>query len=525
MIMTHHVSCIMLIITIGCSISCKKNTSVENETVTPHETHRLQYHFSPPAHWMNDPNGMVFYKGEYHLFYQYYPDSTVWGPMHWGHAVSKDLVHWEHLPIALYPDSLGYIFSGSAMVDWKNTSGLGTQTDPPLIAIYTYHDAVKAEKGDSTYQTQGLAFSNDAGRTWNKYEQNPIMKNPGIKDFRDPKVFWYEPQQKWIMSLAVYDHVRFYSSPDLKTWTLESEFGKTSGSHAGVWECPDLFPLRVEGSDTVKWILLLSINPGGPNGGSATQYFIGHFDGKTFTNENSDTTTIWLDGGRDNYAGVTWSDMPASDGRKIFMGWMSNWLYGQVVPTETWRSAMTIPRQLTLHKDTSGFRIHSNPVKELESLRDSEFSFQNDTLLTEMDLTSKIGFSPAQMEIILELEPDSVTSDIGLSISNSRGEEYRIGYNLESGQYYSDRTKAGKDTFSPEFAKPIVITQGNLREKNLRWHIFLDVASCEFFADNGAVVMTEIFFPNENYQQLKLYAKDGQVIIRKATFYNMKSIW
>ncbi|MDQ3016904.1 MAG: glycoside hydrolase family 32 protein, partial [Bacteroidota bacterium] len=217
---------------------CKpdSNTVKSNSTL---EQHRPQYHFSPPAHWMNDPNGMVFYKDEYHLFYQYYPDSTVWGPMHWGHAISKDMVHWEHLPIALYPDSLGYIFSGSAVVDWKNTSGLGTEANPPMVAIYTYHDAVMAEKGDSTYQSQGLAYSTDAGRTWIKYDQNPILKNPGIKDFRDPKVLWFEAGKKWIMSLAVLDHVRFYSSSNLISWKLESEFGKTAGSHAGVWECPD----------------------------------------------------------------------------------------------------------------------------------------------------------------------------------------------------------------------------------------------------------------------------------------------
>ena len=516
---------ILFICVAVCVLGCKNQPVEEKKTDAAREAHRLQYHFSPPSHWMNDPNGMVFYKGEYHLFYQYYPDSTVWGPMHWGHAVSKDLVHWEHLPIALYPDSLGYIFSGSTVVDWKNSSGLGTQTDPPLVAIYTYHDAVMAEKGDTTYQTQGLAYSNDAGRTWHKYEQNPILENPGIKDFRDPKVFWFEPQQKWIMSLAVYDHVRFYSSPDLKTWTLESEFGKTAGSHAGVWECPDLFPLRVEGSDISKWVLLLSINPGGPNGGSATQYFVGDFDGKTFTNENADSITIWLDGGRDNYAGVTWSDIPAADGRKIFMGWMSNWLYGQVVPTGTWRSAMTLPRQLTLHKHNNGYRLHSNPVKELESLRGDAFVFQNDTFSNELDLTSQIGFPPSQMEIILEMEADTSASNIGIAVLNSRGEEYRVGYDAKNGQYYSDRITAGKNSFSPEFAKPVVFTKRESGEKLLRWHIFFDVASCEFFADQGAVAITEIFFPNEDFNQIKLYAEDGEVVIRKAEFYRMKSIW
>jgi sucrose-6-phosphate hydrolase SacC (GH32 family) len=208
----------------------------------------------------------VYYEGEYHLFYQYYPDSTVWGPMHWGHAVSSDMIHWEHLPIALYPDSLGYIFSGSAVVDLKNTSGLGTSETPPLIAIFTYHDAKAAEAGTKDFQTQGIAYSLDKGRSWKKYEQNPVLPNPGIIDFRDPKVAWNEVANQWIMTLAVKDHIEFFSSPDLKNWNKLSEFGKTFGAHGGVWECPDLFPLT-DDQGNKKWVLFVSINPGGPQGG------------------------------------------------------------------------------------------------------------------------------------------------------------------------------------------------------------------------------------------------------------------
>ncbi|MDH5381668.1 MAG: glycoside hydrolase family 32 protein, partial [Cyclobacteriaceae bacterium] len=311
----------------GCN-NIDKN--IEEVTEVDQEKYRPQYHFTPPSQWMNDPNGMVYYEGEYHLFYQHYPDSNVWGPMHWGHAVSKDMVSWEHLPIALYPDTLGYIFSGSAVIDWNNSSGLGNDLHPPMVAIFTYHNPIGAEEGRIDYQTQGLAYSLDKGRTWTKYENNPVLKNPGIIDFRDPNVAWNETLQQWVMILAVKDHIEIYTSPNLIAWEKQSEFGQTIGGHGGVWECPDLFTLT-DNNGIERWVMLLSINPGGPQGGSATQYFIGNFDGKTFT--PMDSITRWVDHGADNYAGVTWSDIPKSDGRRLFMGWMSNWQYANVVPT------------------------------------------------------------------------------------------------------------------------------------------------------------------------------------------------
>ena len=364
----------------GC-IDTPQELNTQAVSIMFDEQHRPQYHFSPPEQWMNDPNGMVFYEGEYHLFYQHYPDSNVWGPMHWGHAISTDMLNWEHLPIALYPDELGYIFSGSAVVDWKNTSGFGDGTTPPLIAIYTYHEPEKAREADRTdFQYQGIAYSLDKGRTWTKYEGNPVLDNPGIRDFRDPKVMWHEESQKWIMTLAVKDHISFYSSPDLKAWTFESDFGADVGGHGGVWECPDLFLLPVTGTDEEKWVLLVSINPGGPAGGSATQYFIGDFDGSTFsldstfatdvTPVNGEERSVWIDYGADNYAGVTWSDIPEHDGRRLFIGWMSNWAYSQVVPTTVWRSAMTLPREMRLEKRAGSYRISSKPVKELRGIAD-----------------------------------------------------------------------------------------------------------------------------------------------------------
>ena len=235
------------------------------------QKHRPQFHFSPPEKWMNDPNGMVYHNGTYHLFYQFYPDSTVWGPMHWAHATSKDLIHWENKPTALFPDSLGYIFSGSAVVDTENTSGFAKNGETPLVAIFTHHNMDGEKAGKIDYQNQSIAYSLDEGKTWIKYAGNPVLKNPGIKDFRDPKVMWFDQGKKWIMTLATLDRITFYSSPDLKTWSRESELGKDFGAHGGVWECPDLFPLDYKGQKI--WVLLVSINPGGPNGGSATQYF------------------------------------------------------------------------------------------------------------------------------------------------------------------------------------------------------------------------------------------------------------
>jgi fructan beta-fructosidase len=292
------------------------------------EKHRPQFHFSPPAHWMNDPNGMVYFEGEYHLFYQHYPDSSVWGPMHWGHAVSADLVHWENLPIALYPDSLGYIFSpwsiGTTPVAWVKNG------QPPLVAVFTYHNAEGEKAGRNNYQTQGIAYSNDKGRTRTKYARNPVVADPGIRDFRDPKVRWDEGTKQWLMVLAAQNQVKFYRSSDLKNWQHLSDFGKQWGGHGGVWECPDFFPMKVGNTAQTKWVLLLNINPGGPNGGSGTQYFVGSFDGKsfhlddTFARAVANEKAVWLDYGRDNYAGVTWSDVPEADGRRLFMGWMSN---------------------------------------------------------------------------------------------------------------------------------------------------------------------------------------------------------
>ncbi len=514
------VTIILLAITVGCQSTSSESTKVTTDTTDTGEQYRPVYHFTPPEQWMNDPNGMVFYDGEYHLFYQHYPDSNVWGPMHWGHAVSEDLVHWEHLPIALYPDSLGYIFSGSAVVDDNNLSGLGAEGNPPMVAIFTYHNPLGEDEDRNDYQVQGLVYSNDRGRTWTKYEDNPVIENPGIKDFRDPKVFWHDPDQKWVMILAVDDRVHFYESSNLTDWNYMSEFGENSGSHGGVWECPDLFTLTTDSGEE-RWVLLLSINPGGPNGGSATQYFVGDFDGKTFTNDNSEDMSLWLDFGKDNYAGVTWSDIPEADGRRIFLGWMSNWQYGQEVPTYAWRSAMTIPRTLHLVETEAGLRVASLPVDELEVLRKNSVALEAITLEGSQDISSKLSQPTSTLELKVDFNLSEATaSEVGVKLFNSLNEEIIIGYNLADQEYFVNRSNAGKTDFSNDF--PGRFTAERVGDGDtLSMHLFIDVASVELFGDDGTTVMSNIFFPNENFTQFALFAEAGVVTVIGGTIYNL----
>lgn len=478
------------------------------------EQYRPQFHFSPPAHWMNDPNGMAYYKGEYHLFYQYYPDSTVWGPMHWGHAISTDLVHWQHLPIALYPDSLGYIFSGSVVVDENNTSGFQTGSEKPLVAIYTYHNAAQEKAGNHSFQTQGLAYSLDSGRTWKKYLHNPVITNPGIKDFRDPKVTWHNASKKWIMTMAAGDHIRFYESANLKDWQLSGTFGKEEGSHGGVWECPDLVELPLANSAQKKWLLLVSIGKGAPNGGSGTQYFVGDFNGKTFTNLNPKSKQLWLDHGADNYAGVTWSNAPAK--RSLFLGWMSNWQYAQTVPTKTWRSAMTIPRDLSLRKTPDGIRLFAEPAKEIKTLRTASCVIDNFN-------QKKYPFSLGELVLDIDLEQTSA-NDFGAEIVNTNNEKVRIGFDKTSNQFYIDRRQSGDTSFSKVFAATHVAPRIS-KNKRITLHLFIDHSSVELFADSGSVVITDIFFPADRFTGLSLYQRNGTAKLMDGRLYELRSIW
>lgn len=499
----------------GCkpSSAVAQTASVAVSSAAEEQMYRPNFHFTPKKGWMNDPNGMFFANGYYHLFYQHYPDGNTWGPMHWGHAISKDLIKWEEQPIALYPDKDKYIFSGSAVVDTKNTSGLGTGKIAPIVAIYTLHDMTKEKAGKIDVEQQDIAFSNDNGFTWQKFEEgNPVVKNPGIRDFRDPKVSWDKTHKQWIMALAAQDRIQFYKSSNLKNWEFASEFGKNIGAHGGVWECPDFFEIKVEGTKETKWVLIVNLNPGGPNGGSGVQYFVGDFDGKTFTMDAGfaervqNEKAVWADYGKDNYAGVTWNNIPSSDGRRLFIGWMSNWEYAQQVPTTTWRSSTTIPRELQLVKKGNHYNLESKPVRELNNYVAKTLKVQslNGKGTLKVIESGKADLTKAVISLDLKnLKQDDYT----FTLSNANGESLSFGLNNKENYLFIDRSKAGKIDFSDKFATPVSKAFLKGSQKNVAFKIILDKTSIEIFYNNGEKVMTEIFFLNKPFSALTISSK------------------
>ncbi len=498
--------------------SCKQQSSSTAEVSTENfsdykEAFRPQYHFTPPSKWMNDPNGLVYENGVYHLFYQYYPDAIVWGPMHWGHATSKDLIHWEHKPIALFPDELGYIFSGSAIVDTNNTSGLGSVENPPLIAIYTYHDPKGEQLGRNDFQYQGLAYSLDHGDSWIKYENNPIIPNENsIRDFRDPKVFWNEQLKAWSLAVVAGDHLQLWKSSNLLDWEFMSDFGKEVGAHGGVWECPDLFELKVAGSEKSKWVLLISINPGAPNGGSGTQYFVGDFDGTTFTSVQRNPK--WIDLGTDNYAGVTYNGL--SDDQRIFIGWMSNWSYAQETPTDLWRSAMTLPRKLSLKMVEKDYVLASYPITSLSSIVTSSDSKSFDLesnkskeFKQELLSTSKVKFS--------------LKGSVKLKLKNDQEEELMLSIS-ESGSIVIDRSKSGLIDFSENFFTEI---KADFIPKEINEvELYVDASSVELFINKGERVMSARMFNKSNYSSVEvLNTTDSIIEVIDFSVNPIKRIW
>ncbi|WP_317851413.1 glycoside hydrolase family 32 protein [Neobacillus bataviensis] len=484
------------------------------------EKYRPQFHFTPERNWMNDPNGMVYYNGEYHLFYQYHPNGTTWGPMHWGHAVSKDLVHWEHFPIGLAPDKHGAIFSGSAVVDWNDTSGF-FEGGSGLVAIFTHADTYP--DSDRPRQRQSLAYSKDNGRTWEKYQGNPVLQEESITDFRDPKVFWHRETNQWVMVLAAGQTIRVYTSKNLIAWEFASEFGEGHGSHIGVWECPDLFELPVDGdSNQKKWVLFVSIG-NDPNyiEGSRTQYFIGDFDGKTFFNHQDPELTLWIDHGRDNYAGVSWSDVPAEDGRRIYIGWMSNWRYANITPTKEWRSAMTIPRVLGLKKTEEGIRLVQNPIDELQSLRHEKIVIENEIVAPGKNLLANVKSNT--FEIIAEFEVGSA-AEFGFKVCKGAHEETIVGYDLVKQTLFVDRTNSGEAAFHEDFAGK---HESHLLPANnkVTLHVLVDQSSIELFGNDGVTVITDLIFPNQDSKQIELYAKNGEVKLNSLELYTLKTVW
>jgi sucrose-6-phosphate hydrolase SacC (GH32 family) len=617
-------------------------------TAAQSEPYRPQFHFTPPINWMNDPNGMVFFEGEYHLFYQFNPFGDKWGHMSWGHAVSRDLVRWEHLPVALFEENDVMIFSGSAVVDWKNTSGFGQNGRPPLVAIYTGHYTKQPR------QNQHIAFSNDRGRTWTKYSGNPVL-DIGEKDFRDPKVFWHEPTKRWVMTVSwpTERKVRFYSSPNLMDWTHLSDFGP-AGSTRGIWECPDLFPLAIGGR--TKWTLIVNVGSGAPAGGSGCQYFIGDFDGSRFTLDESfpkpqpefvpdgriladfesgdygtwratgnafgsapargkiggqqavdgfrgrglvntfldgdqsegklaspefeithdhlsfligggnhagqtclnlvvggaivrtaagdnaerlnwkswdlrawrgqkgvleivdghtggwghinvdhillsDTPArapsepaLWADWGRDFYAAVTWSDVPKRDGRRLWLGWMSNWEYANDVPTSPWRSAMSIPRELDLLQTADGLRLAQTPVRELRKLRGPRHRFRGGAIDQANAWLGRNEIAGDTLELVVEFNANSGGRE-GVKLLKGAREAVVVGLDRDRGRLYLDRTQSGNVTFHPKFPD---VQEAPLRSPHgrVRLHIFVDACSVEVFLNEGERVLTSLAFPS-----------------------------
>ena len=447
--------------------------------VTNREKYRPVYHHTPQWGWMNDPNGLFYKDGVWHLYFQYNPYGSQWENMTWGHSTSKDLVHWVHQGNAISPDALGTIFSGSAIVDKNNTSGLGKGT---VVAMYT-------SAGKS--QTQSLAYSTDDGKTFTKYANNPVI-TAEVPDFRDPHMFWNEDIHAWNLILAAGQEMNIYSSKDLKNWTFESAFGLGYGNHDGVWECPDLMKLPVNGTGEEKWLLICNINPGGPFGGSATQYFVGSFDGHKFTCESKPDVTKWMDYGKDHYATVTFDNAP--DNRRVAIAWMSNWQYANQVPTMQYRSANSVPRDLGLFTDAGETYVSVVPSKELLALRG--------------DKTNRLS---AACELVVDIKSQSKPTVI--TLSNARDEQVVMTYNPKDCTFSMDRTQSGNTGFSDMFkAKTIAPTHGTIRQ--LR--IFIDKCSIEAFDTAGKMAMTNLVFPTEPYGRLTV---NGAA---KTTLYELK---
>ena len=501
--------------------------------------YRPSSHFTPLYGWMNDPNGMVYKDGEYHLYFQYNPYGSKWGNMHWGHAVSKDLVHWEHLDPAIARDPVGHIFSGSSVIDKKNTAGFGRDA---IIAIYT-------NSSENLGQVQCIAYSNDNGRTFTKYEGNPVLTPfDGLKDFRDPKVFWYEKGKCWYMIVSADKETRFYKSKNLKKWTYVSAFGKGLGQQPCQYECPDFFQLPVNGDKKkMKWVMTMNINPGCWFGGSATEYFVGDFDGKNFTCPDAHDVK-WLDWGKDHYATVTFSN---TGDRVLGITWMSNWQYANLTPFKQNRGANGLPRELKLYEKNGKYYISEDVAPEVYALRKDTKSLADASVADAKDLKGVAANMEGAFEIEADVTPDA-NGIAGIEISNNKRERTMIYFDMKQGKVVMDRTESGLTDFgkqsvphdielawdkqlAAEGKEPARITNSiNYKndfalatwaplslcedgKKTYHVDIFVDKSSVELFVDGGRIAMTNLVFPVAPYENVKLYTQDG-----KAEFKNLK---
>ena len=480
----------------------------------PAEKYRPRYHHTPPYGWMNDANGMFYKDGVYHLYYQYNPFASVWGNMHWGHSTSTDLVHWEHQPVAIDRDAYGHIFSGSSVVDTDNTAGFGAGA---VVAFYSSHNPAR-----EFVQTQCIAYSLDDGQTFTKYEGNPVLTPfDGLKDFRDPKVFWYEPESKWIMIVSADKEMRFYTSQNLKEWEFMSGWGEGYGVQPRQFECPDFFPLTTAEGVT-KWVMIVNVNPGCYFGGSATQYFVGEFDGRTFTCDSPKETVKWLDWGKDHYATVTFSN---TGDRVIAVPWMSNWQYGANVPTKYFRSANAVPRELGLFRDGKEFYVSAYPVPEIDGL--------DKQIRTVTEIAASAG-KPQEVrlfdqtdgayELLLDVDVPAA-GKAGWRLTNAAGEEVDMYFDAVQGRFVMDRTKSGIVDFARksnpgkalnyenDFALATWAPMKVAGRHSVR--ILYDLTSFEVFIDGGRVVMTNLVFPDEPYNSLEVYSDKGRFSVDK----------
>ena len=473
------------------------------------EKYRPQFHFTPAIHWMNDPNGLVYFNGEYHLFYQFNPFGNRWGHMSWGHAVSKDLLHWQHLPVALPEEKDTMIFSGTCVVDSLNSAGFATKPGQvPLIAIYTAHI-------ENVSQSQHLAYSLDEGRTWLKYNKNPVL-DIASKEFRDPQVFWFRPQKKWVMSvvMATDKKIRFYSSPDLKQWTLMSEFGP-AGDVSGIWECPDLFEVPAENQPgKTKWVLMHSPAP-------YMQYFVGEFDGHSFKNESPSAKIFRPDYGPDYYAAISYKNLPVIKS-PISIGWVNNWNYANDIPTTPWKSAMSLPRKLSVKKINNEWILIQQPVDTVKSLREKLIArVKNEPISGTKNL--RVKTQQCEVELLVQPSPNSIS---GIRIAAGNGHELEIGYNAGTKTLYIDRSKTATQSFNINFEKQNRYeTRVELTNGILQLSVYFDQSLVEVFANQGEAVLTAQLFPDEKDNDLQLFCNPGSAKIISLKAWQLHSVW
>ena len=491
--------------------ACWKHITISNTFDTANrEKYRPAYHHTPLYGWMNDPNGMVYKDGVWHLCYQWNPFGSKWQNMTWGHSSSRDLIHWEHHEPTLLPDGLGTIFSGSSAVDVANSAGFGKDA---VVTLYT---------SAATSQIQSLAYSTDGGYKFSTYEGNPVL--PFESEARDPNMWWNNETKLWTLVLAhALEHeMLIFTSPDLKQWTLQSSFGKGLGAQDGVWECPDLFELPVANTNVKKWVLVCNINPGGPFGGSATQYFVGDFDGKTFkvdVDAEGNVPTKWMDFGKDHYATVSWSDAP--DGRRTVIGWMSNWQYATEVPTLQYRSANTLPREMGLFEEKGQYYVSSTPSPELTALRgDLTHQAKRVSVSNKPHNISLPRANDGICEILMEVDARGADSLV-MTFSNKAKEEVKLIYHVYKSELSFDRTRSGLVDFSQDFPAVTVAPTFSSKGK-VKLRLFIDRSSMELFEQDGRFAMTNLVFPTSPYTTLSLESAGGKAKVTNLQVYSIQ---